>query len=221
MSPPAGTLSCTVNISIPDGVISAKYKSPTLYLVDSADALKVLTDITVNSGYLADQLQLGLFVPTDGNSAIMSQSYPIGSGYIFLHQGNSETFTTQISYPLAKEDAFYYLGVLNSSNKLIGGNSLSVAFSVDTDGSGVESIEADSSKLLILFDKASASANIIGGENGVKSVEAFFLNGMKAPIKVEYNAGNAFVDLSGIGKGIIVLTATDGAGNRTSAKFPL
>lgn len=221
MSPPAGTLSCTVNISIPDGVISSKYTSPTLYLVDSADPLKVLTDITVNSGYLADQLQLGLFVPTDGNSAIMSQSYPLGSGYIFLHQGNSETFTTQISYPLAKEDAFYYLGVLNSSNKLIGGNSLSVAFSVDTDGSGVESIEADSSKLLILFDKASASANIIGGENGVKSVEAFFLNGMKAPVKVEYNAGNAFVDLSGIGKGIIVLTATDGAGNRTSAKIPL
>lgn len=136
-----------------------------------------------------------------------------------IKAGETQTITTNINFPDAVPGEDYYLGLdINRGSKLA---TSALKFRVADPETGVGSIGLNGGEMIFLFERSSGLLNIAGGEDGVNNVEVYYLNGMKAPIKVTYINGNADIDLSGLGKGVVIVTAIDGAGHRKSEKIAL
>ena len=153
----------------------------------------------------------------------MSASYPLGNGFSFLGQGDTGNYTYIMSMPNAEVGDTYYLGLTGTDKKLMGGTALKVALSIKGNDpstapapgeAGVESLVTGEGEVVILYDAVTATLNA----PGAKTLEVYYVNGMKAPVKVEYNGNGAFADLSGLEKGILVVNAVGENGERKSAK---
>lgn len=221
----AGVLDLEISMSVKDApILDYTINDVNVYDVDNARNFNVVTDVEVSNGYLADQLYLGIYrdpyEDEDSRYIYLSYYLPMGE-YTFMNKGESNTWTNNVNFPYAQIGSAYYMGLLNSTMSLINGEIYAVIEITGIGESGVESIEADRGEIMFLIDKASRVVNVTGGENGIAGVDAYYLNGMKAPVKVQYINGNASVDLSGLGKGFVILTATDNAGNRKTVKTPL
>ena len=219
-----GQLQLDVTMDIPG---AKKYNSnqPGVYFYDieNGNDFDVETTINVLSGYLADQISIGIFNYGGENQAgnqtyYLMASYPLGD-FIFLNAGENVTRKININFVYGKVGGEYYLGLLNGQGSFILDGMSAVIDILGMNNSGVESIGTASGDILFLYDKVGGILNVTGGENGIKSVEAYYLNGMKAPLEVDYYGGNAVARLESLAKGIVVVTAIDGAGNRRTLKL--
>ncbi|MCH5226461.1 MAG: C10 family peptidase [Muribaculaceae bacterium] len=216
MHPLPGELQLSSSVS----VVGATQMSNGAYRVKNASAFQTESTLKVISGYFADQVTLGLYTPDGTGTADLTTTYPLG-GYEFMNAGSEKTWITDISFPTAVIGDTYYLGLRDSSGLIEQYLSVQILIQGNNPSVSVETITTNEGEILFLYDQAGKSLNVVGGENGIASVEAYYLNGMRAPIEVTPNGDNAFVKLSGLGKGVIVVTATDYAGNRKSTKIML
>lgn len=218
----------TMKPQAPDPVFTATLevndasKNGNGYVVPDASNFSVSTTINVESGYFNKALTLGVFEPHDDGYSYVVDSYNLG--IIIIEAGNSQTLTTNVSFYDAEVNTQYSLGTYYSTSdgiSLIERGLTPVIFSGNSKGSGVQEITMDQEKILFVHDRATASLNVLGGSDGIADVAVFLLNGMKAPVEITYSNGNALIDLSNLGKGIVVVTATDKYGNRKSIKLAL
>ena len=190
-----------------------------VYDVENAADFNVTTDLTVNKGYFTDELYLGVFSQVSGNTYNLTSTYPI-SNYVFMEAGESDSWTINVNFQFATIGETYGLGVLNGEGALADGkNSLSTGFYVSGIGeAGVKELHQAAEDIMFVRDPASAVLNVVSG-SGISSVEVYYANGMKAPVKVNYLNSGATVDLKSLGRGIVIVTATDKAGNRKTMKL--
>lgn len=226
-----GTPQITASTSIQDAPLStsAAYKG-TFYDVENAADFNIVTDLTVRGGYFTNELYAGIYELGEGQTLSMVQMNPVSDGMEFITAGESKQWITNINFQSAEIGKTYWYAILNSSMGLIAGgisssygNQLDTGFVVKGIGEpgAVESIYGNAGEILFLFDKVSGTLNVTGGNKGITSVEAYYLNGMRTPVKVSLNGGNAFADLSGLGKGAVIVKATDGEGKIKSIKIVL
>lgn len=185
------------------------------YQVADASNFDVVSEVSVLNGYFANQLYLDIFEPRGDGWAEGIQSYPLGD-YSYMNAGDSQKFNTNVNFQNGEIDGTYYLGIVYNGNNVVGG----VATFVVKGTGGVESIYGSDHDILFLYDKGASRLNVTAG-NGIEKVEAYYLNGMKAPVEVTYINGSAVVNLSSLSKEMIVVTATDTRGHRKSIKLAL
>ncbi|MCH5224362.1 MAG: C10 family peptidase [Muribaculaceae bacterium] len=139
MNPASEDLDLAIDITIP-GVSQDAEGS---YIVEDASNFNVMTQVTVNSGYLADMLYLSIYQPVEGSDrATGLQAYPLGE-FTVLNNGESLSWNTTVDFSAAELDGFYYLGVTDSNMRSLA-EQLTVSFVVKGVG-GVETIKADPS----------------------------------------------------------------------------
>lgn len=213
-----GSLNVTAEAVVENAPEEETPYTGTFYAVNNAYNFNMITDFTVNSGYFTDELYIGIYSLISGNQLSLTSTYPVVD-FTFLDAGSHEQWKTNIDFQFAEVGQIYWYGVLNGSlNVVTGTNVLDHGIVVKGLGTGVESVLDPKENILFLVDRASATVNVTGG---AVSVEAYYLNGMKAPLKVDYHSDNAFVDLSGLPKGPVVLKAIDRSGKISSTKVIL
>lgn len=190
-----------------------------VYQVKNSQDINVTTTINVTSGIFSKNLALYV-MRQQGNSLFGVVSYPLDIQVI--QAGESYTYHTNLNFSTANVGESYYLGPCIEENSSI---QLMVQyppqFKVLGNFSDIESIIAENGELTFFHNSGAKTLDILGGVNGVKSVEAYYLNGVKAPLNVEYYGESAHADLSVLGKGIVIVTAVDDNGNRKSVKLAL
>lgn len=216
MNPRPGSLTAEVAITVPDAATNENG----YYLVEDSSNFQVESVVDVKRGYLADQLYLAIYEPMDNGYANGVMTYPLGDGFTYLKANETETFMTNVNFTAGEIDQLYYLDVLNSQLSAIDNKPLSVGFIV-MGNSGVESIVSAAEAIVVLRLQGDSSVKVVGGQDGIASVAAYYLNGMQAPIHVSYMGGQAQVDLSDVAKGIIVLNIADGKGNTKAVKIAM
>lgn len=184
------------------------------YVISNAYNFTVSTQLSVSSGYFSEDLYLGIFT-SDG---YLENGYPYGT--ILLNSGESTTLTTTVNFSAVEIGTTYRLGTyyFGSDNKLyIIEDALTPV--VFTGASGVATLNVGDGNLKIDFDRTLGKATVSG--EGNVNVEVFTISGERVPAGVETITGGAVVDLSGLGKGVVIITATDSAGHRASSKILL
>lgn len=182
------------------------------YYVSDPSNISVASTLAIKSGYFSNYVDLGIYSKVGATNIWRNtESYPLGM--YFLSANESKTSVTEFSLPNATVGQSYGLGLLSSGSTLATRNTYIEIVAGDA---GVDSMVVGEG-IEFFYDSASKTLNAVGAV----SLEAYYLNGMKAPLNVEYTGENAYADLSSLGKGVIVVTATDLTGHRKSAKLAL
>ena len=220
MHPSPGTAKATCSSVVVD---NCSVNEKGIYIVPNAADFSVTSTIKCSAGYFTDNILLGILSPSS-QSGYWSVDNVVNGGYAFMEKGETVDFTIPVSFPTCEVGSVYYVTpmILNNNQYDTLQPSLTTGFiALSVDGTGVEGILADSGDIMFVHSRFNNSMNITGGANGIVSVEAYRLNGMRAPLDVDYASGKAYVDLSCLGKGIVILTATDSQGNHKSIKLAL
>ena len=141
---------------------------------------------------------------------------PMATYYLdpmIIEGGQSESQDLEVTFPGATVGDVYYLGLIVNN-----GNTLAcqpVAFMALANGAGVEAIGADNE--IRFYNDGAGLITAYGASN----VEVYTLTGMKVNAAVSYNSDAAEINLSDLGKGVVVITATNAAGERKSLKIAL
>ncbi|MCH5223394.1 MAG: C10 family peptidase [Muribaculaceae bacterium] len=188
-----------------------------VYQVKNSQDFQAATTISVTTGIFSQEVNL--YVMEDGGNGryAILLTYPFDM--MVINAGESQEFLTDINFTTAMPGQEYYIGIIvGNSNYLACEPATFVALSNEA---GIESVIGNNGDMILIQDRKAGRVSVIGGINGIETVEAYYLNGTKAPIRVDYNGDNANVDLSNLGKGIVIVTAVDKAGNRKSTKIAL
>lgn len=230
MQPSAGAVTAKTSVEIADAE-SITSGGNLLFNVKNAYDFTINSSIEITSGYMAEELYLGLYPYTGGTQVYLTDTYLLGEGYTFLKEGESANWATHLSLPSAKVGDIYFMDIVHLVNSGTTyayrpfKSTLDTAFQVTGNtpngDAGVESLFGSEGDIFFMYDKMSHSLTVVGGENGISNVEVYFVNGMKAPVSVEYNGESAFVSLDNLGKGIVIVNATDRKGNHSSTKLAL
>ena len=139
-------------------------------------------------------------------------SYPLPLRII--EGGEKATYNADINYSSAEPGEPYIL-VPSIDNKLI--ETISLYFIATKNEAGVNQIVDVADNILMVYDKSNSKLVVKGG----MFVEVYNLNGMKVASGVSYNGDDVVLDLSGLGKGVMVVNASDSHGKRKSVKIAL
>lgn len=225
MQKAAGTLkteSSTQVLGVP--TFNTSQEGTYWYEIPNGADFDVEATVRVIQGYLSQKLYVGIYnyagVQNGQNVYTLTTAYPLGEDLIFLNEGETKSWTLNIDFPYGGGEQQNLMGVLDSSRKPL--NTLDAVLDIQGYMSaGVESITVSEGEILFLMDNATSTLTVTGGESGIASVDVYHINGMKAPAKVSYQNGNAYCDLSEVGKGIVAVTAIDRSGNRKAMKTVL
>lgn len=215
MEPNPGNPTYTVSLTIND----EDYRNGNYQVFDSSSFMTTTT-VNVTKGLFTYPVSVYVLEQesTSGNQARLKILNTFYQPIAVIENGTKMDMPMEISFPNAVVGNQYYLGVAVNyqfdQDTLIGFIPLST-------NAGIDSIVAGEGEIIYLYDRGAQSLKVVGGENGIANVEAYYLNGMKAPVKVALNGDQAVVDLSGLGKGVVVVTSTDNNGNRKSTKLAL
>ena len=141
-------------------------------------------------------------------------SYPLDA--MVVNAGETNEVTINMSYPDAVVGQTYYIVSLISNNF-----DNAIPFVALSNGSeaGIESLVVSSDEPVIFYDNTIGKAYVKA--NGINSIDVYSLNGMSLSPQVSYEGDNATVDLSSLGKGIVMLTVVDAQGQRKTVKLAL
>lgn len=208
MQPNPGRPTYTTTLTIDNG----EFKSNKYYVENSND-IQVTFNVDVTRNIFSYPVQLWV-ATLSGQTYWKELSYPLET--MIVEANETGEVTTQISFPDAVVNSTYYIISLVNDNF-----DNSVAFVAESNQAGVEELLVNDEAPVILYVNALGKAYVKGGNSRIDSVEVYSLNGMRLAPQVNYNGDSAEVDLSSLGKGIVLVTATDSKGNRTSAKIAL
>ncbi|MCH5233920.1 MAG: thiol protease/hemagglutinin PrtT [Muribaculaceae bacterium] len=206
MEPNPGTPSYSVTLEVDDAE-----RVNRVYQVKDAANFEVTTTIKVSRNIFSVPTQLWVAYQSGGYwYPILTYPYE----QIIVNKGETATIQTKINFPTAQVGNEYGLVFYDVNTKSSKANE---RFLVLGD-SGVDELWADKAEINFFQDKASQKLYLFGE---VASVEVYSINGMKLSSAFEKNADNASIDLSTLGKGIVIVKATDSKGKTASLKLAL
>jgi len=157
-----------------------------------------------------------LITPKDGGQGLAMGN----SEALFLSQGESAQIKVNVSFPTAENGttytAFLYFSDVSTPQVILD----YMNFTVDT--SGITFAEADESGVMMAYDRATGrvvATSAAGGLNIVAVNAAGMAVG--ADIELSSNGESAIVDFNGVSKGVVILRATDAAGDSRTMKIAL
>lgn len=218
MAPNPGNPTMTTRISIADTPKDADG----IYVVKDHNNIPVELSLVVGRGYFAYPVTAYIMSPDPNRpnylQSLVSQQF---EEIPFLSKdGDAKaTLTTTMNFVDPDADQIYYIqaGYANTSWVWLNTN---LQFRCDL--SGVESVAADAEYPLWFVYNKVENALQIAAPAGIKAINGYYANGVAANLNVEYaGADNALVNLSELGKGILIITAVDGNGESRSIKVAL
>ena len=193
----------------------------TTYTVEDPSDIEAAAEITVSSGLYSYATNVIMFqIDFGANNWVSFQQTRFPQSLIA--EGETETLQAQLSYPDAEKGQPYLIlpyALINNSWQMI--KIPEYVYFRAAQGVGVEGIEADAENILLLHNRHLGLLSVIGGNDPIKSVEVYSINGSRLAPEIRFTSGNADVDLSSLGKGLVIVTATDSKGNRKTAKIAL
>lgn len=215
---PSSEWKATVSIEVEDEPRNWNYPGQLTYSVLNPSNINLNVNVNVTSGTLAQQLYMSVLQSQNNEYAILSYN-PLESSYTFLSEGESKTVPYTLNMPTLTLGNLYYLGVFYITDDNAASLISNLTGIYITDAAGVEEVSANSGDIKFVYDKLTGSLNVLGGENGIDNVEAYYSNGIKVPLNVQKNGEAAFVSLQDATNGIIIVTAIDNGGNRKTIKI--
>lgn len=208
MAPFPGTPAFQCTIEVED----ATYRGGKYYVADASN-FNVSSTIKVTRNIFSYPVELWV-AEAVGSTYYRTLSFPYEVQVI--NTGETYTFNSNVNFPDAVVGRTYYL--LDFINKAAQGLTPFVA---EGNSGAVEELISDNAEIVFLHNKAMDNLIVTGGENGISSVEVYSLNGIKLSPEASHFGDNVQIDLSSLGKGVVVVTAIDGKGNRKSQKIAL
>lgn len=224
MEPNPGAPRIVASITI-EGAEKSSDLQGEYYLVENGNNFNVTTDIEVTRGYFSFDVTLHVLQIMPSNPNYLESLMRLPYGISFIEADESASMTINVNYPGETNHNYFLQTAYNAGGSLTWMND-QVRFKIndflgaDPDA-GIEEINMNSSDIRFIHDRVSGHISVIGGEGGIVSVNAYYLNGNKAPVKITSNNGQKDVDLNSLGKGILILKATDKNGNARSIKVVL
>lgn len=183
------------------------------YDIENSADFNIETSVTVKEGFFSDFLSAGFYSQVNNsNSYRLSDSFSLG--LVILNGGETDNIVTNIVWPGANVGESYLFVILQNGSPISPRN---VFARILGNNAGVESLVSDNDDITFLYDRFSSNLNVAGA----KTVEAYYLNGMKAPVTVSQMGDTLNLDLSEAGKGIVVITAFGQDGQRKAIKLAL
>lgn len=212
MSPYPGTPTISVTVNIDNAT-----KEGTNYIVENSTDFDVTSTVKCTRNTFSIPLTLWLAEFSNGTYwKILSFPYEPE----IINRNETATFTSNVNFPDAVVGEKYYLGLYYEDTDGKGKLEGVISFIArSNEEAGIDSVVADTDEIAII--KVMDQLLILGNEAGIASVEIYSLNGMKLSPEVVNDGNKAQVNLSSLGKGVIVVTVTDTKGNRKSQKIML
>ena len=214
MQPNPGEAVYTPYFSIDNGsLIDPPEYNVDVYNVENSRDIKASLIINVEQGvFSSDVTIMGGKVNINTGQTYLTMTYPLELQII--NQGETGTYTADINYSDAEPGELYLLVPYIGSKQM---TDISVGFIAAKNEAGVGQIIDPADSMLMIYDKHNGTLLVKGAQN----VDVYFINGMKAATNVSYSGEDAEVDLSTLGKGIVIVNASDKQGNRKSVKLAL
>ena len=191
------------------------------FVVEDASDFSVTTEITVQDGMFFNMARLSIFEPIPGTNTaqqVASFDYPL----TMIKEGETGKLTIDVSFPQAEVGGKYYIDtrIYVDNQWVLLENPLKTSFIVKGNSSGVGSLMEDPSGIIFSYNNMTGILTVQAGNNGLASVEVYSINGTKLNSS---SSGGDYVeiDLNGMPKGIVMVTAIDRQGKRKSAKIVL
>ncbi|MCH5241927.1 MAG: C10 family peptidase [Muribaculaceae bacterium] len=206
MQPNPGTPSYSVKLEIDNAE-----KVNRVYQVKDAANFDVTTTITVTRNIFSVPTQLWVAYQSGGYYyPILTYPYQ----QIIVSKGETATIQTNINFPTAEVGSEYVLVYYDVNTKTAKAAEKFVALG----DSGVDELNVDKADIYFYHDKGSKSLYAFGD---VTNIEVYALNGMKLSSEVSRSGDRVAIDLSSLGKGIVIVKATDSKGKVLSQKLAL
>lgn len=184
-----------------------------VYNIDNSQDIKATLNIKVTQGiFSSDVTIMGGKVELNTGRTYLTMTYPMELQII--NQGETGIYTADINYSDAEPGELYLLVPYISSRQMA---DISVGFIAAKNEAGIEQIVNPADDMLVIYDKLSGKMFVKGGQ----LVEIYSLNGMKLASEISSNGEDTELDLSSLGKGIIIVKASDKDGNHKSIKIAL
>ena len=183
-----------------------------VYNVENAQDVEVEIDVVVTSGIFSSDVTIYGGKANVGSSTAISMLTAFDLQII--NAGETGNYKSQLSLPNAEPGELYllvpYIGKTQMADLMLG-------IVAEKNEAGVNQIIDADNSILMVYDKAGKKLIAKGGN----AIEVYSLNGMKLSAEVIYNGDGAEVDLSSLGKGVVIVTASDKQGNRKALKLAL
>ena len=190
------------------------------YLVDTPNDFNIITRVSVTSGVFSYPVTLAIFKVIPGtNTANLILSFPYDIE--FINAGETKDLVMNINFPNASTDDRYCIDAFVEADGQLNivDDPISTFFIVSSNGTtAVDKIRGKDSGITFIYDPASKILSVSGGNGGIKSLNCYSTSGTRLPL--EYG-GNSEINLSSLGSGVIIISATDGEGNMKSTKIAL
>lgn len=212
MKPNPGRPYFTSDITIDN----AKWQSSRYVVEDSSD-MQVTTTINVTRNIFSYPMMMNVLQELNSGTGGTSYSILLKTPYdlAVLNAGETKSFTTNVNFSGAIVGSTYYLGlIVNNESGLTGSV---VPFFVQGNNAGVEELVSNQPEISLFYDRGAAKVIATGN---VAHIEAYSLAGVKLA-EVSTYGNEANLDVSSLGKGIVLVTATDTQGQKKTIKLAL
>ena len=191
---------------------NAKWQSNRYVVEDSAD-MQVTTTINVTRNIFSYPMVMNVLQEKGSNSyeILLKTPYDLK----VLEAGQSESFTTNVNFSGAIVGSTYYLGLLVNNESTLTGSA--VPFFVQGNSAGVEELISEDTEIHLFYDRRAGNVIATGD---VVIIEAYSLSGVKLAETSGFGC-ETNLDVTSLGKGIVVVSATDTKGHKKTIKIAL
>ena len=221
MQPSLGAPDYTCVLTIDNGkILNYPEYTVDIYEVENAQDIQATVKIDVTKGIFSYPINIYGGVEDNRGNIIPEMTYPLDIQII--DAGETGTYNVNVNFASAEINKVYFLiADVNSDYNIIEGKDDIIGFVALNNEAGVESLIGNSSDIIMLYNRITGKLIVRGGANGIRDISTYSLNGSRLSSSVNYSGDNAEVDLSTLGKGIVVVTATDRKGHRKTMKLAL
>ena len=185
-----------------------------IYEVTDPSNIEVTANVDVARGIFSYPVSIYVMEPYTSSQYRPVLTLPLN--LTIINAGESVPFKTVASFPGADSGIIYALGVIvNNSNQLA---CEPASFVVMNAGVGELAVE---NEIVMFYDHVLGRLIAKGGSEGLASLEAYSINGMRLSPAVTVNGDSTEMDLSTLGKGVILVKATDNKGKSKTIKLAL
>lgn len=180
-------------------------------VADKTD-MRFSATVKCTAGYLASPLMLVIFEESNGQYVNVSQTF--FEDYLFLDAGLSATTEARLDFSQGSAGVRYLAAVYNP---YVTGTPLStIPFAISQSG-----VDRTSAEVLSIVRPEGGQMALVTSPAKIERVTVVGIDGRQLPAEVAYDGNSAAVDLSGCGRGVVVITATDAGGDVATVKTVL
>lgn len=193
--------------------------NPSGYLVVTDNRnMDINMSLNIGRGYFSYPVTMHILELRPGSNYLYSIVSKTFDEVPFLESGQKIVLNCNLDFTNPNMGELYYLQGAYSMNGQTRWINNQITFKVED--AAVESLIGAEGSIKFFHDKGAKILTVFTPA-GYESIKAYQLNGMEIPVNLENSEGYVNINLEGLGKGIIVVKATDKDGHTNSVKVAL